>query len=121
MTLTPQAITKFDENIMDTMSYCIMKISENLKKRYDPDSPESNSLFRLFCSASRTMMQMTNKYLRAKKIEIQNTQNQNTKNIVNSNQSNFNNIPVDNSNSSLKQQKNDNNHVASFWKKKKTA
>ncbi len=116
MSITPQAISKFDENIMDAMYHCIMKISENLKKRYDPDSPESNALFRLFCSASRTMIQMTNKYLKA-----QDKINQNTQNPLNNKQSNLNNIPVDNSNSSLKQQDNDKNHGGSFWRKKKTA
>jgi hypothetical protein len=113
MSITPQAISQFDEEIIDTMYSCITKISDRLKNSYDPDSPESNSLFRLFCSAVRTNIQMVNKYLKAmpENNPIQNTM-QKTQNQVNSNKTSFNNIPIQNKNS---------NNKGSFWRKKKTA
>ncbi len=56
MSITTEAIARFDEQIIDTFFNCIMKISDNLNKRYDPDSPESNALFRLFCTATKMQL-----------------------------------------------------------------
>ncbi len=121
MSITAEAISKFNEDVIDTFCHCIIKISENLKKRYDPDSPESNALFRLFCTASRIQNQIVNKYLQA--LEKQNSsqkENQNTRNPVNNNQSSFNNIPNDKANSSLMAQNKSRKQLGSFWRKKKS-
>ncbi len=119
MSTKQEAITKFDEQIMDTLYHCIMKISEHLKNAYDPDSPESNALFRLYCSAVRTNIQMTNKYLKDQSKEnLSQNQNQNSRNMPNNNQTSFKNIPNQKANASCPTQ---NNNKTSFWRKKKTA
>jgi hypothetical protein len=45
---------KFDETILETLELCITKMSKKLRETFDPDKAESQSLFRVFCSAINT-------------------------------------------------------------------
>ncbi len=45
---------EFDETILETLEQCITKMSKKLRETFDPDKGESQSLFRVFCSAINT-------------------------------------------------------------------
>jgi hypothetical protein len=120
MSITLEAISKFDEEIIDTFFHCIRKISDNLKKQFDPDSPESNALFRLFCSTVKTNIQVVNQYLKEQQEQNDSLDSiPDPQDLLNSLMSSFNAIPVDNANSSTKTQNRNNKRKERFWRIKK--
>ncbi len=56
--------SEFDQKIIDTLECCIIKMSDKLREIFDPEQPESKSLFRLFCFAINTRTKIVKKNLR---------------------------------------------------------
>ena len=120
MSITPEAISKFDEEIIDTFFHCIRKISDNLKKQFDPDSPESKALFRLFSSAVKTNIQVVNKYLKAQPEQNDGLDSiPDPQELLNNLMSSFNDIPVDNADLTSKPCNRNNKRKNKFWRFKK--
>jgi hypothetical protein len=115
--------TEFDQTTLETLENCITKISDHLRKKFNPDEAESKSLFRLFCSSINTRSRIMNKILNSiEKTNESMKKNENAINTTKSKQSIVENIPSNNQNSSyLTEKKKKRGIVGRFWRNKKLA
>ncbi len=113
---------EFDKTILDTLEHCIIKMSEKLKKIFDPDKPESQSLFRVFCSAINTRSRIVHKIVKSidkAKIEVQIMEK--AKTLVNDQLSRLENTPAGTANACSIPQKTKKGGGTSFWRNRKLA
>ncbi len=128
--------TQFDQEILDTIEHCTMKISRKLKEVFDPDKAESKSLFRLFCSAvntrARMLQKMTNAIQKANQAMTNikktgtttlNSQSTTTQNALQDQDATLDqDAPLDQSNYALiTEKKKKKSRAGGFWRNKKLA
>jgi hypothetical protein len=114
---------ELDESIINTLNHCITKMSDCLKKKFNPEEKESRSLFRLFCTAINIRAKKMADILRfinksnqkLKKSDKTGASQDNIQKIIDNN-------PANNSNPSCKNPKRGIiPGAALFWRKKKLA
>ncbi len=114
MATTTAIPTEVDDAIIETFDNCIMKMSDALRKKFNPDEKESRSLFRLFCSAVNTRSKIMNKILCA----IDNAHQY----LSQSEQTIVKNVPTDNEHSScITENQKKHRRGGAFWRNKKLA
>jgi len=120
---------QFDQDILDTIEHCTMKISKKLKETFDPDKAESKSLFRLFCSAVNARARIVGKMNKAVQQTNQSINNlaKNLKTALNSQSTTQDalldqNAPSNQSNFALiTEKKKKKSRAGGFWRNKKLA
>ena len=120
---------QFDQDILDTIEHCTMKISKKLKETFDPNKAESKSLFRLFCSAVNARARIVGKMNKAVQQTNQSINNlaKNLKTALNSQSTTQDalldqNAPSNQSNFALiTEKKKKKSRAGGFWRNKKLA
>jgi len=114
--------SEFDQEILGTLEHCIIKMSDKLKKTFEPDKPESQSLFRVFCSAINTRSRMVHKIVKSiNKANLDVQIMEKAKSLVNDQLSRIEHTPAGTANASSIPQKTKKGGGISFWRNRKMA